>query len=204
MTEIRPIEPRGRDPKGGAMSEEGMAVADGVRPNSILVVDDNELLRDRLAEAFRERGHEAVTASNYDEAMRVVQSVKPAMAVVDLRMPGKSGLDLVRDLQERSPETRSIVVTGFGSIANAVDAMHAGAINYVTKPADADEILAAFQKHEGEQAAAMDYHPPTLAEAEWEHIQQVLSDCEGNISKAARLLGIERRTLQRKLKKMRP
>ena len=92
------------------------------------------------------------------------------------------------------------------TIANAVEAIHAGAVDYVTKPADADEILAVFRRHhDGEhEENELTYQPVTLAEAEWEHIQQVLADCNGNISKAARLLGIERRTLQRKLKKMRP
>ncbi|QDT38233.1 Photosynthetic apparatus regulatory protein RegA [Stratiformator vulcanicus] len=176
-----------------------------VRTNCVLIVDDNDLLRERLAEALRERGFQTHTAGSYDDAMALMPVARPAMAVIDLKMPGRSGIDLVRDLQRTSPETRAIVVTGFGSIANAVDAMHAGAVNYVTKPADADEILAAFQKHEdGEEPSPVDYSPQTLAEAEWEHIQQVLSDSGGNISQAARLLGIERRTLQRKLKKMRP
>ncbi|QDT64829.1 response regulator transcription factor [Calycomorphotria hydatis] len=185
-----------------------------VRANTILVVDDNELLRDRLAEALGERGYETHTAGNYDEGLTLLDAVRPGMAVIDLRMPGKSGLELVREIKERSPETLSVVLTGFGSIANAVDAIHAGAVNYVTKPANADEVLAAFHKHElAEEITAVPairpdeevgYSPPTLAEAEWEHIQQVLSDCGGNISQAARLLGIERRTLQRKLKKMRP
>jgi two-component system response regulator RegA len=177
-----------------------------VCPQTCLVVDDNDLLRDRLAEAITERGYKTQTAKNYDEAVRRVQEEPPELAVIDLKMPGKSGLDLLRTLKDLSPETKAVVCTGFGSIANAVEAIHAGAVNYVTKPADADEILAAFRKHDepDREAAAVDYQPVTLAEAEWEYIQQILADCNGNISKAARLLGIERRTLQRKLKKMRP
>ncbi len=177
-----------------------------IQPQTCLIVDDNELLRNRLAEAIAERGYHTATARNYDEAIRQIRESAPELAVIDLKMPGKSGLELVRALRELSPETKSVVCTGFGSIANAVEAIHAGAVNYVTKPADADEILAAFKKADDPDRAVADveYHPVTLAEAEWEYIQQILADCNGNISKAARLLGIERRTLQRKLKKMRP
>lgn len=186
------------------MSLEPPTVA--VTPHTCLIVDDNELLRLRLAEAIAERGYQTTTASNYDEAIRAIREQRPERAVIDLKMPGKSGLELLKSLLELSPETKAVVCTGFGSIANAVEAIRAGAVDYVTKPADADEILAAFHKHdEGEQEAPdLEYQPVTLAEAEWEHIQQVLADCNGNISKAARHLGIERRTLQRKLKKMRP
>ena len=180
--------------------------ANTVTPRTCLIVDDNELLRLRLAEAIAERGYQTDTARNYDEAIRAIRDRPPELAVIDLKMPGKSGLELLKSLLEISPETKAVVCTGFGSIANAVEAIHAGAIDYVTKPADADEILAAFRKHDDTEPDAFDleYQPVTLAEAEWEHIQQVLADCNGNISKAARLLGIERRTLQRKLKKMRP
>lgn len=177
-----------------------------VAVQTCLIVDDNELLRNRLAEAISERGYRTRTARDYDEAVRMIQEEPPELAVLDLKMPGRSGLDLLRTLRELSPDTRAVVCTGFGSIANAVEAIHAGAVNYVTKPADADEILAAFRKAEEPEGdpASVEYQPVTLAEAEWEYIQQVLADCGGNISKAARLLGIERRTLQRKLKKMRP
>jgi two-component system response regulator RegA len=177
-----------------------------VSSQTCLIVDDNDLLRDRLAEAITERGYRTRTAKNYDEAVRSIQEEPPELAVIDLKMPGRSGLELLRALKELSPETKAVVCTGFGSIANAVEAIHAGAVNYVTKPADADEILAAFRKvaEPDREIAEVDYQPVTLAEAEWEYIQQVLADCGGNISKAARLLGIERRTLQRKLKKMRP
>ena len=175
-----------------------------VDPGCCLIVDDSDLYRDRLAEAVRERGYRVMTADGYDAAIEQVRRQPPAFAVVDLKMPGRSGLEVVRTLREISPETKCVVVTGFGSIANAVDAIHAGALNYVTKPADADEILAALHRGEGEPVGPKEYNPPTLAENEWEYIQQVLADCGGNISQTARILGIERRTLQRKLKKMRP
>ncbi len=123
-------------------------------------------------------------------------------AVLDLKMPGKSGIELLVELRRLSPETKTIVLTGYGSIANAVDAIKLGAINYVTKPADADQILAAFESQVIEVES--DFSPPSLAQAEWEHIQRVLADCEGNISAASEVLDIPRRTLQRKLKKMLP
>ena len=173
-------------------------------PACCLIVDDSDLYRDRLAEAVRERGYRVMTAADYDAAVEQVRRQPPGLAVVDLKMPGRSGLELVRTLRDLSPDTKCVVVTGFGSIANAVDAIHAGAVNYVTKPADADEILAALHRGEGEPVGPKEYNPPTLAENEWEYIQQVLADCGGNISQTARILGIERRTLQRKLKKMRP
>ncbi len=174
---------------------------------TILVVDDNELLRERLARALRQRGFEVRTAGNYDEAMVMAREESPEMAVVDLKMPGKGGMELLRDLKELDPATRVVMLTGFGSIANAVDAMRLGAINYISKPADADDVIAAFARGEAPvlaEGAPTDYEPLTLARAEWEHIQRVLADCGGNISEAARRLGIHRRSLQRKLQKMAP
>ena len=192
-----------RAPSPGAV-DPGAVDPGAVDPGCCLIVDDSDLYRDRLAEAVRERGYRVLTADSYDAAVEQVRRQPPGLAVVDLKMPGRSGLELVRTLRELSPETKCVVVTGFGSIANAVDAIHAGALNYVTKPADADEILAALHRGEGEPVGPKEYNPPTLAENEWEYIQQVLADCGGNISQTARILGIERRTLQRKLKKMRP
>ncbi|QGJ68392.1 Photosynthetic apparatus regulatory protein RegA [Planctomycetales bacterium 10988] len=173
---------------------------------SLLVVDDNQLLRERLAEAFRRRKLEVRTACNYEEAIRLAQEDSPELAVIDLRMPGKSGLELLRDLLKIDPSTRVVMVTGFGSIATAVEAMRYGAANYVSKPADADDVLAAFvrEKTPEPEAPMPNYETPTLARAEWEHINRVLSDCGGNISEAARRLGIHRRSLQRKLQKLAP
>lgn len=174
---------------------------------TILVVDDNELLRERLARALRQRGYDVRTAGSYEEAMAMAREESPEMAVVDLKMPGKSGLELLRDLKELDPATRIVMLTGFGSIANAVDAMRLGAMNYISKPADADDVIAAFHRGEAPvlaEGSQADYEPLTLARAEWEHIQRVLADCGGNISEAARRLGIHRRSLQRKLQKMAP
>lgn len=166
---------------------------------SILVVDDDEAFRSRLVRAFRDRGLEARGACDVEEAIGLARQESPELAVVDLRMPGRSGLDLVRELLAIDPATAVIVLTGYGSIATAVEAIRLGACNYLPKPADADEILAAFERRPGEAAPAPQV--PSLARAEWEHINRVLADCGGNISQAARLLGLHRRSLQRKLAK---
>lgn len=177
-----------------------------VASTSLLLVDDEQVFRDRLARAFRTRGLDVRTAGNYDEALASAQADSPELAVVDLRMPGRSGLELVRDLKAIDPATKIVVLTGYGSIATAVDAMRLGATHYLSKPADADDILASFLRAEGEPLAAApsDHRAPSLARAEWEHISRVLSDCGGNISVAARRLAIHRRSLQRKLAKYPP
>ncbi len=167
---------------------------------SILVVDDDDVFRTRLGKAFRDRGFEVRTAPNAELAIRLARQDSPEFAVVDLRMPGASGLDVVRELHAIDPATAMVMLTGYGSIATAVEAVRAGAVHYLSKPVDVDQILAAF---EGKSASdpGGDHEVPSLARVEWEHIQRVLSDCEGNISRAARLLGLHRRSLQRKLSK---
>jgi two-component system, response regulator RegA len=173
---------------------------------SILIVDDDDVLRTRLARAFRERGYEARVAANYDEATTLARSDPPELAVIDLRMPGRSGLELIRELKGLDPATRVVVLTGYGSIATAVEAMRLGATYYLPKPADADDILAAFSRADGapQDKPPADFSAPSLARAEWEHINRVRADCDGNISEAARRLGIHRRSLQRKLQKYPP
>jgi two-component system, response regulator RegA len=174
---------------------------------SILLVDDSVVLRDRLAQAFQERGFRVEVASNYDEALSVFHQSPTDLAVVDLRMPGKTGLALVPQLKKLRPETRVVILSGFGSISTAIDAVRLGATNFLPKPADADDILAAFARGDSEvelPQADEEIPVPTLAQAEWEHIHRVLADCSGNISEAARRLGIHRRSLQRKLRKRAP
>lgn len=179
-----------------------------IETKSILLVDDDETLRGRLARAFANRGWTVTEADCYEAALTLVERTKPQRAVVDLKMPGLNGLELLKRLRELSPQTDVVLLTGYGSITNAVEAIKLGAVNYVTKPADADQILIAFDGPGGSREStndeAEDFAPPSLAEAEWEHIQRVLSNCGGNISEAARLLDIPRRTLQRKLKKLPP
>jgi two-component system response regulator RegA len=174
---------------------------------SILLVDDDEVFRKRLARAFEERGYDTRTADDYDAAVAAARDDSPEYACVDLRMPGQSGLELVRALKEIDPATKVVVLTGYGSIATAIDAVRLGATNYISKPADADDILAAFARGEAPPLEPPDPsydEAPSLARAEWEHINRVLSDCGGNISEAARRLGIHRRSLQRKLQKYPP
>ena len=182
-----------------------MSGADDISGASILLVDDDDVFRKRLGRAFRERGHDVRLAANYDEALTSAREDSPQFAVVDLKMPGRSGLDVVRDLKAVDPTTRIIVLTGYGSIATAVDAVKLGATQYLPKPADADEILAALTREEGEAGpAAQEFPAPSLARAEWEHIQRVLGDAGGNVSEAARRLGMHRRSLQLKLRKHPP
>ena len=170
----------------------------------ILVVDDQERLRTRLARAFRDRGHEAFEAADSEEALRCVAHA-PTHAVVDLRLGEEDGLAVLAALREHLPDLQAVILTGYGSIATAVEAMRIGAVDFLQKPADADMVLAAFDRRARaplEEGPA--YDPPSLARAEWEHIQRVLADCGGNISEAARRLGLHRRTLQRKLQKYPP
>ena len=180
--------------------------AQAVGASSILLVDDTFVLRERLSLAMQQRGFRVETAGNFDEAVEVFSSRPTELAVLDLRMPGKSGLELLRKLLQMRPETRVIILSGFGSIPASIDAVRAGAVNFLSKPADADDILTAFMR--GDEPSVPDgavaFPAPSLARNEWEHIHRVLSDCGGNISEAARRLGIHRRSLQRKLRKRAP
>ena len=173
---------------------------------SILLCDDDEVFRERLGRALRERGFDVRTAGDFDRAVASAKHDSPEFAVVDLRMPGRSGLELLRELLAIDPATRVVVLTGYGSIATAIDAVRLGAVHYLSKPADADEILAAFQRGGTDPLAPPGgaFPAPSLARAEWEHINRVLSDCGGNISEAARRLGMHRRSLQLKLRKYPP
>lgn len=173
-----------------------------------LVVDDDEVFRSRLCRALSDRGWEAHAAADGNAALRAAEEHGPEMAIVDLRLPGMSGLDIVRELSARDRSTCIIMLTGYGSIATAISATRLGAAQYLSKPADADQILDAYRKAQAPEAT----HPaeggaaavPSLARVEWEHIQRVLADCDGNISQAAKLLGLHRRSLQRKLLKYPP
>lgn len=173
---------------------------------SILVVDDDDLLRQQLARAFERRGLEVRTAANVAEARQLILEDSPELAVVDLKMPDGSGMKLLELLHQVDPTTKSVMLTGYGSIATAIDAVRLGATYFLQKPADADEILNVFLRGEALSSEASEVAPkaPTLARAEWEHINRVLNDCAGNVSEAARRLGLHRRSLQRKLQKFPP
>jgi two-component system, response regulator RegA len=171
---------------------------------SILLVDDDDPFRKRMARALTDRGYDVRDAHDYDAAMASAHADSPQFAVVDLKMPGRSGLEVVRDLKAIDETTRIVVLTGYGSIATAVEAVKLGATHYLPKPADVDEIVAALTRDEGTSELSAEFPAPTLARAEWEHIQRVLGDCGGNISEAARRLGLHRRSLQLKLRKYPP
>ena len=175
-----------------------------VDPETILITDDDKAFCAALSGAFRRRGLKVVVAHDYEDAIAEAQAWEPARAVVDLRMPGRGGLEVVADLVGRHPEMKIVVLTGYGSIATAVEAMKLGAVHYLTKPADPEEVLAAFDRLIVAGQTAAPSAPPSLEEVEWEHLQKVLTDCAGNISEAARRLGMHRRSLQRKLARGRP
>lgn len=173
----------------------------------ILIVDDDDAYRARLVRAMEDRGWPAIGAEHASDAMAKARRHHPCRALVDLRMPGVSGVELIAQLKRFDPQIEIVVLTGYGSIATATEAIRAGAEDYLTKPADADQILATFagmppyRRREIEPGGDV---TPSLARVEWEHIQRVLNDCHGNVSQAARVLGIHRRSLQRKLAKNPP
>jgi two-component system response regulator RegA len=174
----------------------------------VLVVDDDEVFRNRLCRALASRGWRAEAAADGATAVRIAAAVSPDLAIVDLRLPGAGGLDIVRELRRLDETMCIIMLTGYGSIATALSAVKLGANHYLSKPADADQILACYQKltaaNAAEESDPASADVPSLARVEWEHIQRVLADCEGNISQAAKLLGLHRRSLQRKLSKYPP
>jgi two-component system response regulator RegA len=190
----------------GANAGIGGAPSAATVATPILIVDDDQVLRERLGRAFRDRGFATSLAGDFDEALARARADGAGAAVVDLRMPGGSGLELVRALREVDATIAIVVLTGYGSIATAIEAMRLGARYYLPKPADADDILAAFARGAAPPLAATTAPDatPSLARAEWEHISRVLADCGGNVSEAARRLGLHRRSLQRKLQKYPP
>jgi two-component system response regulator RegA len=174
------------------------AKADTEAAPTLLLVDDDDVFRERMARALRGRGFDVRTAPSAEAALSHEDS--PEFAILDLRMPGHSGLTLLRELQERDPATKVLLLTGYGSIPTAVEATRLGAVAYLTKPVDADDVVRALSG----QPILSQIETPSLARAEWEHIQRVMADCKGNLSDAARKLGIHRRSLQRKLQKYAP
>ena len=164
---------------------------------TLLIVDDHSAFRDRLVRAMRDRGYEAIGVADHSAALDAARVESPELAIVDLKLAGESGLAVVRDLKALDSSTVIVVLTGYGSIATAVESIKLGAASYLTKPVDADQIMAAFA---GTQPTE-DVQAPSLARVEWEHIQRILADSGGNVSQAARILGIHRRSLQRKLAK---
>lgn len=167
---------------------------------SLLLVDDDPTFCRVLGRAMSNRGFEVSIAHSVEEALPLARTNPPEFAVADLKMDGLSGLELVRVLHELDPNTRIVMLTGYASIATAVEAIKLGATQYLTKPANADEILAAFD-HMPDSARSLSPLPTKIDKLAWDHIQRVLRENGNNISATARALNMHRRTLQRKLGK---
>ena len=167
---------------------------------SLLLVDDDPTFCLVLHHALEKRGFAVTVAHSVEQALPLAQANPPEYAVVDLKMGGASGLTLIHALHELDPATRIVVLTGYASIATAVEAVKLGATQYLSKPANADEIVAAFG-HLASADTPLNIQPPSVERLEWEHIQRVLQEYQGNISATARALNMHRRTLQRKLSK---
>ena len=170
--------------------------------STLLLVDDDEAFRRVLARALERRGFAVTLATNVAAGLAKAQALAPEYAVVDLKMPGESGLVLIEKLMELDPNTRVVMLTGYASIATAVEAIKLGAVHYLAKPCDADQVVGALNKSsDGDSAMAVADSPLSVDRLEWEHIQRVLAEQHGNISATARALKMHRRTLQRKLGK---
>ncbi len=177
---------------------------DGRSPDrTLLIVDDDAPLRRRLVVAMERRGFTVLSAESVIEGIDIARTKKPNYAVVDLRLGDGSGLDVVAAVQEANPSARVIVLTGYGNIATAVAAVKAGAIDYLPKPADADQIEAALMNKEGALPEPPE-NPMSADRVRWEHIQRVYEQCGRNVSETARRLIMHRRTLQRILNKYAP
>jgi two-component system response regulator RegA len=168
---------------------------------SLLLVDDDETFCRVLGAALQRRGFAVTVAHNVADGARLAEQSTPEYAVVDLKMPGESGLVLVEKLYALDPSMRIVVLTGYASVATAVAAVKLGATQYLPKPVNADEIVAALSGSSALTSAQSSSAPLSPGRLEWEHIQRVLQESDGNISVTARKLGMHRRTLQRKLAK---
>lgn len=167
----------------------------------LLIIDDDEMFCHVLDRALSRRGYEVLLAHDGSQALALARQYQPTLATLDLKLEHESGLKLLPELLELVPECRIVVLTGYSSIATAVEAIKLGAVNYLCKPADADEVLSAFSRQEGDPETEVADNPPSINRITWEHIQKVLQEHDGNISATARALGMHRRTLQRKLQK---
>ncbi len=168
---------------------------------SLLVVDDDRVFSDVVSRALVNRGFSVRVAHDAQSALRIADDDSPEYALVDLKLPDQSGLKIVSRLVANDPHTRVVVLTGNATVQTAVEAIKLGAIYYLTKPADADQIVAAFHRDRGDDSVSISVAPMPVEQVEWDHIQHVLRDNGGNISATARALSMHRRTLQRKLRR---
>jgi len=170
---------------------------------TLLILDDDRPFRERLARAMQSRGFEVLVAETVREGIQIAKDRSPAYAVIDLKLEDGNGLDVVETLHQTRPNTRVVVLTGFGNIATAVAAVKFGAIDYLPKPADADDIMAALLAAPGAKPNPPE-NPMSADRVRWEHIQRVYELCGHNVSETARRLNMHRRTLQRILAKRSP
>ena len=168
---------------------------------NFLIVDDDPVFSQVLARSLTRRGYNTLIAESAEAAIPLAEKHKPDLATVDLKMDGDTGLLLLPKLLEIVPECKVVILTGYSSIATAVEAIKLGAVNYLCKPADTDEVLSALNQEEANPKQAIAEKPMSVNRLTWEHIQKILTENDGNISATARQLGMHRRTLQRKLQK---
>jgi len=179
------------------------AAAMGAGDRSLLIVEDDKLFLSRLARAMEVRGFTVATAETVADGLLQVEQSPPAFAVVDMRLGDGNGLDVISALKRRRADARGIVLTGYGNIATAVNAVKLGAVDYLAKPVDADDVVHALLNHDG-KAAEPPENPMSADRVRWEHIQRIYELCDRNVSETARRLNMHRRTLQRILAKRAP
>ncbi|MCP4334704.1 MAG: response regulator transcription factor [Gammaproteobacteria bacterium] len=172
-----------------------------VEQPKLLLVDDDEVFCQVLSRALGNREFDVRIAHSQDQAIKIAEKFHPGLAIVDLRIGIESGLSMVRTLVIMEPDIRIVVLTGYASISTAVESIKLGAIHYLTKPTEVDEIIQALYRDQGNSDLPLVDRPMSPKRIEWEHLQKVLSDHQGNISAAARAMGMHRRSLQRKLNK---
>ncbi|MGO9741856.1 MAG: ActR/PrrA/RegA family redox response regulator transcription factor [Roseiarcus sp.] len=170
---------------------------------SLLILDDDKAFAERLGRAMSSRGFEVRVMSSVAEGLAAITEAAPAYAVIDLKLGDGSGLDAMRALKEKRPDARAIILTGYGAIATAVVAVKLGAFDYLAKPVNADEIIAALTSDRLDRPEQAE-HPMSADRVRWEHIQRVYESCDRNVSETARQLNMHRRTLQRILAKRAP
>lgn len=170
---------------------------------SLLIVDDDPAFSSALRRSFERRGYDVVVCNTKESLVAMLETLMPDFAVVDLKLAGTSGLECVKILHQHDPTTKIVVLTGFASIATAVEAIKLGARHYLAKPSNAEDVEAAFNRDEGDSAVALSARPSSIKTLEWERIHETLVETEFNISETARRLGMHRRTLARKLSKRR-
>nr|WP_321446187.1 ActR/PrrA/RegA family redox response regulator transcription factor [uncultured Cohaesibacter sp.] len=173
------------------------------QPGYLLLVDDDRPFLIRLARAMESRGFTIQTADSVAEALMIVKAEAPRYAVVDMRLGDGNGLDVIEAIRNANPDARTIMLTGYGNITTAVTAVKLGAVDYLAKPSDADDIYAALM-NEGAQKTEPPENPMSADRVRWEHIQRVYELCDRNVSETARRLNMHRRTLQRILAKRAP